>query len=176
MELNNDINNFRILEYMKDFVGAFDNILIGKIDNNNVYIEKNGERAYAKFNGNIFEYKIESNSIELGRKLESMILFCQREVLFFSSGIICECMDMLRTLFRVLNIIMIAIAIICAFVDEDGGYINYLVIIAVIINFVESYYFFKLLNDAKRIEKVGHEKGHYGMGRCRPEYEEPMEG
>lgn len=161
---------------MKDFVGAFDNVSIGRIGNNNVYIEKDGERAYAKFNGNIFEYKIESNSIELGRKLESIILFRQREVLFFSSGVICECLDMLKTLSGVLNIIMIVITIICAFIDKDGNYINYLVIIAIIINFVESYYFFKLLNDAKRIEKVGHEKGHYRMGGCRPGYEEPMEG
>lgn len=176
MELNNNINNFRILEYMKDFASTFDNISIGSIDNNNVYIEKDGERAYAKFNGNIFEYKIESNNIELGKKLESMILFCQREVLFFSSGVICECLDMLKRLSRVINIIMIVIFVTCIFMDKDGGYINYLIAITIIINFVESYYFFKLLNDAKGIEKMGHEKGHYGMGGRKPGYEEPMEG
>lgn len=176
MELNNNINNFTILEYIKDFVGAFDDVSIGRIDNNNVYIEKNGERAYAKFKGNIFEYKIESNNIKLGRKLESMILFCQREVLFFSSGIVCECLDMLKKLSRVLNIIMIVIATSCIFMDEDGDCINYVIAITIIINFVESYYFFKLLNDAKRIEKMGHEKGHYRMGGYKSEYEEPMEG
>lgn len=150
MELNNDINNFVIFEYMKDFVGAFDDVSIGRINNNNVYIEKNGERAYAKFNGNIFEYKIESNSVELGKKLESMILFCQREVLFFSSGIVCECLDMLKRLSRALNIVMIVIFIACIFMDKSGGYINYLIAITIIINFVESYYFFQTIERCKK--------------------------
>lgn len=155
------IDNFCIFEYVRDIVSGIGDISVNKIDDNNIYIEKNGKRAYAKFDGNIFYYRIESDDIELGRRLEALIVFCQRDILFFSSGIVSECMDLLRRIFRVLNIILLIASIVSVFVDKTLNSMWCIIFVSVLMNFVELCYMYKLVDEAKGIEKAGNTKmGH----------------
>lgn len=151
--IEKDITIKFISRYMVDMF----NVNFGVIDDNNMYMERNGKRAYVKFKNEFPEYEISSDDKELEKILDNFILFASDMMLYVYASKLQSKIDMLN-MFGKISIAVSAVLFVIIALITKSDYLAYVFIpLFVFENIFESILLRRYTNEAEQIFIMGKE-------------------
>lgn len=151
--IEKDITIKFIIRYMVEMF----NVKFGVIDDSNMYMERNGKRAYVKFKSEFTEYEISSDDKELEKILNNFILFASDMMLYVYASRLQSKIDMLN-MFGKISIAVSAVLFVIIALITKSDYLAYIFIpLFIFENIFESILLRRYTNEAEQIFIMGKE-------------------